>query len=194
MSADTPAGAGGGACANCGHTLTGPYCAQCGQRAHLHRSLLHLAEELLHGLFHFETRSWRTLPLRITRPGLLTRRYIDGQRTSYVAPLGLFLFMMFLTFVVVAWTSDPVDVAATPTPTPLQTAQERAELQQTMTPLGGAAWGLYALVAPWHMFRQLRGAYGLRASAAWWRTAALPGVASTAFTLFVLFALAVSFA
>jgi len=87
-------------CANCGAQLAGPYCHQCGQMGHVHRSLLHLLEELVHGIFHFDTKSWRTLPLLVARPGLLTRRYIDGQRTRYVSPLALFLFSVFLMFFV----------------------------------------------------------------------------------------------
>jgi hypothetical protein len=67
-------------CANCGAALLGPFCHECGQAAHVHRSLSHLLHELLHHLLHFETRGWQTLPLLIVRPGLLTRRYIDGQR------------------------------------------------------------------------------------------------------------------
>lgn len=87
-------------CGNCGTQLQGPYCHQCGQMGHVHRSLLHLLEELLHGILHFDTRSWRTLPLLVARPGLLTRRYIDGQRTRYVSPLALFLFSVFFMFFV----------------------------------------------------------------------------------------------
>src|SRR5262249_40432706 len=83
-------------CPNCKAKLAGRFCAQCGQPAHVHRSLLHMGEELLHGLFHFDTKSWRTLPLLIVRPGLLTRRYIDGQRMRYVSPLAMFLFAVFL--------------------------------------------------------------------------------------------------
>ena len=97
-----------GACANCGAALAGPYCHACGQRGHLHRSLLHLAEEVLHGVLHFDTKAWRTLPLLVARPGLLTRRYIDGQRARHVPPLALFLFTMFLMFFVVSLTASAV--------------------------------------------------------------------------------------
>jgi hypothetical protein len=91
-----------GPCANCGAQLTGPYCHRCGQSAHVHHSLLHLGEEFLHGLLHFDTKAWRTLPLLVVQPGRLTRNYIDGKRTSYVSPLALFLFMVFLMFFVVS--------------------------------------------------------------------------------------------
>jgi len=103
-------GAGHGACLNCGAALQGRYCANCGQGAHVHRSLLHLVEELLHGLFHFDAKGWRTLPLLVARPGLLTRRYVDGQRMRYVSPLALFLFMVFLMFFVASLSPSPPDV------------------------------------------------------------------------------------
>ena len=100
------------ACRNCGASVRGRFCHVCGQAAHIHRSLLHLGEELLHGLFHFDAKGWRTLPLLIARPGLLTRRYIDGQRMRYVSPLALFLFTVFLMFFAASLTPSPPDVFA----------------------------------------------------------------------------------
>jgi hypothetical protein len=87
-------------CLNCGAALTASYCGSCGQPAHLHRSLWHLSEEFLHGVLHFDAKGFRTAPLLIFRPGLLTRRYIDGQRTRYVSPMALFLFCIFLMYFV----------------------------------------------------------------------------------------------
>ncbi|MBV8665009.1 MAG: DUF3667 domain-containing protein [Burkholderiaceae bacterium] len=95
------------ACLNCGAALVGNYCHVCGQSGHLHRSLLHLVEELLHGLFHFEAKGWRTLPQLVAFPGRLTRSYIDGKRTRYVSPLALFLFMVFLMFFVASFSETP---------------------------------------------------------------------------------------
>jgi hypothetical protein len=89
-------------CANCATALTGSFCHACGQRAHVHRSLLHLGEEVLHGLLHFDAKAWRTLPMLLAKPGKLTRQYIDGKRTRFVSPLALFLFMMFLMFFAVS--------------------------------------------------------------------------------------------
>jgi len=96
----------GGPCANCGATLSGAFCQACGQAAHVHRSLLHLTEEVLHGVLHFDAKGWRTLPLLLFRPGLLTRRYIDGQRMRHVSPLALFLFTVFLMFFVFSLTTS----------------------------------------------------------------------------------------
>jgi hypothetical protein len=91
-----------GHCANCQTPLTGSFCHACGQRDHVHRSLLHLGEEFLHGLLHFDTKAWHTLPLLAARPGKLTREYVQGKRTRYVSPLALFLFMVFFMFFVVS--------------------------------------------------------------------------------------------
>jgi hypothetical protein len=95
-------------CANCGAALAGAYCHQCGQSAHVHRSLGHMLEESMHGVLHFDTKSWRTLPLLIARPGVLTRRYIDGQRVRYVSPLALFLFTVFLMFFLISQITEPL--------------------------------------------------------------------------------------
>ncbi len=91
---------GAGGCLNCGAELVGAYCSACGQAAHPHRSLFHMFEEVLHGLFHFETKAWRTFPKLMFRPGTLTREYTYGKRARYISPLALFLFMIFLMFFV----------------------------------------------------------------------------------------------
>ena len=87
-------------CLNCGAHLEGPYCHSCGQQAHVHRTLGAFWHDLLHGVFHFEGKIWRTLPLLAWRPGELTRRYIEGERARFVSPVALFLFTVFLTFAV----------------------------------------------------------------------------------------------
>jgi hypothetical protein len=93
-------------CANCATPLEGSFCHVCGQRAHVHKSLLHLGEEVLHGVLHFDAKGLRTLPMLIAHPGDLTRRYIDGHRTRYVSPLALFLFMVVAMFFVASLTSE----------------------------------------------------------------------------------------
>ncbi|QTN21074.1 DUF3667 domain-containing protein [Brevundimonas sp. AJA228-03] len=87
-----------GTCSDCGEPVTANFCANCGQPTHVHRTLLHLGEELLHGVMHFDARIWRTLPLLLLNPGKLTREWIHGRRTRYVSPLAIFLFTVFLMF------------------------------------------------------------------------------------------------
>jgi len=87
-------------CLNCGAPLTGPFCAACGQKAHVHRSVRGFLQDFLQGLFNFEGKIWRTLPMLAWRPGDLTRRYIAGERARFVSPIALYLFTVFLTFAV----------------------------------------------------------------------------------------------
>ena len=89
------------ACLNCATPLVGSHCHACGQAAHVHRTLGAFFHDLLHGVFHFEGKIWRTLPMLVGRPGELTRRYIAGQRASFVSPLATFLFSVFLMFAVI---------------------------------------------------------------------------------------------
>ena len=96
----------GGPCLNCGATLDGAFCSACGQRAHLHRSLLHLGHDILHGVFHFEGKFWRTIPELFFHPGRLTRRYIDGERAKFISPMALYLFTVFLMFGVFSFTTS----------------------------------------------------------------------------------------
>ncbi len=85
-------------CANCGTALSGYFCTNCGQKAHVHRSLLHVGEEFLHGITHFDGKAWTTLPMLLFRPGTLTRDYIMGVRARYIAPVPLFLLVVFTMF------------------------------------------------------------------------------------------------
>jgi hypothetical protein len=91
------------ACSDCGAELAGRFCHNCGQPAHVHRTLLHLGEELLHGVMHFDGRIWRTLPLLFFRPGRLTREWVEGKRTRYVSPLAMFLFTAFVLFMALSY-------------------------------------------------------------------------------------------
>lgn len=96
------------ACLNCGTALIGSHCHKCGQAAHVHKTLGAFFHDLLHGVFHFEGKIWRTLPMLLVRPGKLTREYIDGRRASYVSPIALFLFCVFLLFTTINLMSDGV--------------------------------------------------------------------------------------
>jgi hypothetical protein len=56
------------ACLNCGTTLVGCHCHQCGQAAQVHKTLAAFFHDFLHGVFHFEGKIWRTLPALVLRP------------------------------------------------------------------------------------------------------------------------------
>ena len=98
-----------GLCLNCGTTLHGEFCHACGQNGHVHRTLASIGHDLLHGVFHFEGKIWRTLPMLMLQPGSLTRRYIAGERARFVSPLALFLFSVFLMFATIHTFSGEVE-------------------------------------------------------------------------------------
>lgn len=90
-------------CLNCTTPLAGEFCHACGQSAHVHRTLGSIGHDLLHGVFHFEGKVWRTIPMLVRHPGRLTRCYIDGHRARYVSPLALFLFAVFVMAAAFSW-------------------------------------------------------------------------------------------
>lgn len=122
------AGDAAGNCTDCGLPVDGNFCANCGQPTHVHRSLLHLVEEVLHGVVHFDGRIWRTLPLLAVNPGRLTREWIQGRRTRYVSPLAVFLFSVFLMFFAFSFLGT-----GSPETTTTMSAAERTEATEDLT-------------------------------------------------------------
>jgi len=88
------------ACLNCGVLVPGAYCSNCGQKRRIYRSLMAIAHDLVHGVLHLDGKLWRTLPLLTLKPGEITRRYIEGERASFVSPMSMFLFSVFAMFAV----------------------------------------------------------------------------------------------
>ena len=72
-------------CANCGAALADRYCGRCGQDSHVSLSLGHFLHEFVEGLFHVDSKFWRTLRTLLTRPGLLTEQYLGGKRQLVLA-------------------------------------------------------------------------------------------------------------
>lgn len=90
-------------CLNCGTMLLGAHCHACGQKGDVHRTLGAFGHDILHSVLHFDGKIWRTLPMLFWNPGVLTRRYVHGERAKFVSPLALFLFTVFLTFAAFNW-------------------------------------------------------------------------------------------
>ena len=101
-------------CLNCGAALGGAFCHECGQQAHVHRSLAAFWHDLAHSVLHFEGKIWRTLPLLAWWPGDLTRRYVEGERARFVSPMALFLFSVFAMFATFSAFGGPFDLGMDP--------------------------------------------------------------------------------
>ena len=91
-----------GLCLNCGTALIDAHCHRCGQAGHVHRTAGAFFHDVLHGVFHFEGKAWRTLPMLVLHPGALTRRYVAGERARFVSPIAIFLLSVFLMFAILA--------------------------------------------------------------------------------------------
>ena len=87
-------------CANCQTVFSGHFCPECGQKAHIHRSLAAIGHDIMHGVLHLDGKLWNTLPLLVFKPGQLTRRFIEGERAKFVSPMAMFLFSVFAMFAV----------------------------------------------------------------------------------------------
>lgn len=133
------------ACANCGAMVSGHYCAQCGQKAHVHRSLAAIGHDIMHGVLHLDGKLWNTLPLLAFKPGELTRRFIAGERAKFVSPMAMFLFSVFAMFAVFqmvgisAPTDLPTDFVDSDKSNPFQT-----EVREQVTTLEKERSGLSA--------------------------------------------------
>ncbi|HRP11777.1 MAG TPA: DUF3667 domain-containing protein [Terricaulis sp.] len=121
-----------GACLNCGAKIDGRYCSNCGQSAHPHRTLFGVLEEFLHGVLHFDTKAWRTLPMVIFRPGTLTRNWVYGKRARYISPLALFLFTVFFMFFAFAFIEAPVGLSGTPEEQRAEAVRELAQAREEL--------------------------------------------------------------
>jgi len=88
-------------CLNCGTTLSGQYCGNCGQRAQTRLiSIWQLLREAFGDLLELDSRLWRTLiPLTI-RPGKLTRDYLEGRRARFMPPFRTYLVLSIIFFLV----------------------------------------------------------------------------------------------
>jgi hypothetical protein len=98
-------------CQNCGSTLLGKYCAQCGQKVEppLH-SVWHFTQVATEDLTHADSRIWRTLWALLAKPGYLTREFFAGHRARYLPPLRLYLVLSVAFFLYASTSSHKLQV------------------------------------------------------------------------------------
>ena len=85
-------------CKNCNQHFTGKYCNRCGEKVYdeKDKSVVHLFEEGLHFITHFDGTFFNTIRKIFTRPGQLSVDYCSGKRKTYFKPLSLFLLLVVL--------------------------------------------------------------------------------------------------
>lgn len=107
------AAAGPGHCANCGATLHGAHCHQCGQPVKgMIRPLSGLTADVVDSVFNVDSRILRTLGPLYFKPGFLTTEYFIGRRVRYVTPFRLFFFLTVIAFLVTQVFSEQMGLSA----------------------------------------------------------------------------------
>lgn len=90
------------ACAQCGATLVGRWCHDCGEDSRPpSRRLRDIAEDFLEEVFDFSAPAVRTARALFVRPSLVPRALRAGDRSSFLSPMKLYLtatviFFLFL--------------------------------------------------------------------------------------------------
>ena len=116
-------------CPNCGATLDGAFCAECGQKAApINPSFGEFLHELFHELAHVDGKIVQSVRLLLTRPGFLSRAHFEGRRARYISPIRLYLIFSLLYFAVAA-VAPLTTVRVTRTPGPNEGPQD-AELRR----------------------------------------------------------------
>ena len=100
-----------GTCLNCGTELHGEYCHGCGQRATDSKpTVMEFILEYLNNAFMWDTYFFKTFWQLIRRPGHLTTEYVSGKYISYMHPLKLNMFMLFLFLTIFFFFRDTEDL------------------------------------------------------------------------------------
>ena len=91
-------------CLNCSSIVENRFCPNCGQentntRKTFHHLFIHFFEDLT----HYENAFWRTIKNLLFKPANLTKEYLSGKRLSYLAPVRLYIFISFITFLLISF-------------------------------------------------------------------------------------------
>lgn len=88
-------------CISCGTILNGNFCSSCGQRANVKRITFKEGwNDFWARIYGFDGMFPRTLRDLTIRPGVATRRYLDGNRVAYYGPVGYFFLMITFLYLV----------------------------------------------------------------------------------------------
>jgi len=86
-------------CRNCEFTLTGEYCARCGQRdLDFRRDWRGIISEVSSTFLNLDGKVPQGLFALLFRPGYLTKRFLEGARASQIPPLRLYLLISLCFF------------------------------------------------------------------------------------------------
>ena len=91
-------------CLNCGHPFLNreKFCPECGQANKGDRiTFASFIHEIFNGLFNFDAKFWKTIIPLLTKPGKVSRDYIEGKRQRYSNPFRFYLTVSIIFFLLI---------------------------------------------------------------------------------------------
>jgi hypothetical protein len=89
-------------CLNCHAVVAQRFCPNCGQEnIETRQSFSYLFTHFFEDLTHYDGTFWKTIKKLLLRPASLTKEYISGKRLTYLAPVRLYIFISFITFLLI---------------------------------------------------------------------------------------------
>lgn len=88
-------------CYNCQTPLTQSenFCPTCGQENHSRQaSTRMLISDFLNDYLTFDSKLFKSIIPLLTKPGFITKEYLDGKRQQFIPPIRVFLFLSFVYF------------------------------------------------------------------------------------------------
>lgn len=114
-------------CDNCYATITGEFCANCGQPARNYlTSLFAIIGDFIDDTFNYDSRFFRTLRPLLLKPGFLTNEFVRSRRQHYLPPVRMYIFVSLLFFFAATLLTDLsiIDKDADSNPPPVASAEE----------------------------------------------------------------------
>ncbi len=96
-------------CANCEHPLrlSDKYCPNCSQQNSIKKlTLRDFFDEFFATIISYDSKLLQTLSALLTRPGKITRDYINGKRVTYTNPFRFLLSLAIIYFLIINYTGN----------------------------------------------------------------------------------------
>lgn len=94
-------------CLNCSKPLNADdiFCSYCGQKNVEKLKFKSFLDQLISGLFSYDSRFWKTFITLVLKPGKVSKEYIDGKRARYVNPFQMYLNVSIIFFLILGFST-----------------------------------------------------------------------------------------
>jgi len=94
-------------CRNCGHTVKGNFCSQCGQNSKVDRiNFSSFAKDISDSIFQINRGFFYTLTELFVRPGASLKDFLHGKRKSHFKPITYVLTLSTVYFLITQFTNQ----------------------------------------------------------------------------------------